>query len=68
MRNKDTVANRGLVRENKNRIDYDYRVGDYVMIKLDRTEQKRKLNAPYTGPFRLLKIYNNGTVKIKRGV
>ena len=38
------------------------------MIKLDRTEQKRKLNAPYTGPYRLLKIYNNGTVKIKRGV
>ena len=38
------------------------------MIKLDRTEQKRKLNAPYTGPYRLLKNYNNGTVKIKRGV
>ena len=38
------------------------------MIKLDRTEQKRKLNAPYTGPYRLIKNYNNGTVKIKRGV
>ena len=39
------------MRKNKNRIDHDYRVGDYVMIKLDRTEQKRKLNAPYTRPF-----------------
>ena len=38
------------------------------MIKLDRTEQKRKLNAPYTGPYRLIKNYNNGTVKIKREV
>jgi len=56
------------MRKNKNRIDHDYRVGDYVMIKLDRTEQKRKLNAPYTGQFQLLKIHNNGTVKIKRGV
>ena len=67
-RNKKVVANRGLVSENKKRINHDYRVGDYVMIKLDRTEQKRKLNAPYTGPYRLLKKYNNGTVKIKRGV
>ena len=67
-RNNEAVANRGLIRENKNRIDHDYRVGDYVMIKLDRMEQKRKLNAPYTGSYRLLKIYNKGTVKIKREV
>ena len=53
-RNNEAVANRGLIKENKNRIDHDYCVGDYVMIKLDRTEQKRKLNAPYTGPYRLL--------------
>ena len=51
MRNKKAVANRGLIRENKKRIDQDYRVGNYVMIKLDRTEQKRKLNALYTGPY-----------------
>ena len=38
------------------------------MIKLDKTEQKRKLNAPYTGPYRLLKVYNNGTVKINCGL
>ena len=38
------------------------------MIKLDRTDLKRKLNDPYTGPYRLLNIYTNGTVKIKRGV
>ena len=68
MRNKETVTNRGLVRENKKGIDYDYHVGDYVMIKWDRMEQKWKLNAPYTGPYRLLNIYNNGTVKNKRGV
>ena len=68
MRNKEAVANRGLVKENKKGIDHDYCVGDYVMIKLDRTEQKRKLNAPYSEPYRLLNIYNNGKVKIKRGV
>ena len=38
------------------------------MIKLDQTEQKQKLNASYIGPYRLLKIYNNGTVKIKCGI
>ena len=68
IRNKEAVANRGLIRENKKRIDHDYRIADYVMIQLDQTEQKRKLNPPYTGPYRLLKIYNNGTLKIKRGV
>ena len=68
MRNKEAVANKGLIRENKKRIDHVYRVGDYVMIKLDRTKQKRKLNAPYTGPYRLLKAYNNGTVRINCGL
>ena len=38
LRKKDAVAHRGLMRENKNGINHDYRVGDYVMIKLDRTE------------------------------
>ena len=68
MRNKEVVANKGLIRENKKRINDVYHVGDYVRIKLDRTEQKRKLNAPYTGPYRPVKVYNNDTVKINRGV
>ena len=54
MRNKEAVANREIIGENKKIIDHDYCVGYYVMIQLDRTEQKRKLNAPYTGPYRLL--------------
>ena len=45
MRKKDAVANKGLMR-GENRINHDYIVGDYVMIKLEITEQKRKLNAP----------------------
>ena len=35
----------------KERCGSKYRVRDYVMVKLDRMEQKQKLNAPYTGPF-----------------
>ena len=66
--NKEVIVNKGLIRENKKRIDHIYQVGNYIMIKLDRTEQKQKLNAPYTEPCQLLKVYNNETVKINRGV
>ena len=41
MRNKEAVATIGLIKENKKRIDRIYHVGDYVMIKLDRTESKQ---------------------------
>ena len=40
LRNKEAVADIGLIRENKKRIDHIYHVGDYDMIKLDKTEQK----------------------------
>ena len=68
MRNKEAVATKRLIRENNKRIDHIYHIDDYVMIKLDRTEQKEKINAPYTGPYRILKICANGMVKINRGV
>ena len=68
MRNKEAVAAKGLIKENKIRIDHIFHVVDYIMIKLDRTEQKQKLNAPYTRPYLLLKVYDNSTVKINRGV
>ena len=41
MRNKEAVATIGLIKENKKRVDRIYHVGDYVMIKLDRTESKQ---------------------------
>ena len=66
MRNKEAAPNRGLIRQNKKITDHVYRVRDCVI--LDRTKQKRKLNAPYTGPYRILKVYNNGTVKNNCGV
>ena len=68
MRNKEAVANKGLIRENKKKIDHNFQVGDYVMIKLDKTEQKQKLNVPYTGLYHLLIVYNNDTVKMNRRV
>ena len=40
MRNKEAVATKRLIRENNKRIDHIYHIDDYVMIKLDRTEEK----------------------------
>ena len=66
--NKEAIVKKGLIRENKKRIDHTYQVGNYILIKLDRTKQKQNLNAPYTDPYQLLKVYNNDTVKNNRGV
>ena len=54
-------------RENRNRIDHEYEVGDQVLITLGKREIKSKLQQPTEGPYEITKVYNNGTVKIMRG-
>ena len=47
------------------RVDYDYTVGDKVL--LIQTDIQRKLDEPMQGPFNITKVYTNGTVEIARG-
>ena len=54
-------------RENKSRIEHSYSVDDQVLIILDKKEQGPKLSSPTEGPYKILKLYTNGTVKIQRG-
>ncbi|KAL7529282.1 hypothetical protein ACHAWF_002915, partial [Thalassiosira exigua] len=52
-------------RENARRIDYDYRVGQKVLLTRDGTLRKSELK--YDGPFTVTEVYMNGTVRIQRG-
>jgi len=54
-------------RENKNCIQHAFGVGDLVLIILDKQERGPKLASPTEGPYKILKTYMNGTIKIQRG-
>ena len=52
-------------KENSNRIDFDYAVGQKVLLKKDGII--RKLEDRYDGPFTITQVHTNGTVRIQRG-
>ena len=51
--------------ENSKRKAYDYKIGDKVLLL--NTDLQRKLNQPTKGPYRILQVFTNGTVSLKRG-
>ena len=61
-RRKNVLYNNA--RENKSRIDYDYKVGDFVFLLTK--DIQRKLAAIKTGPFRIVIVHTNATVTIQR--
>ena len=61
-RNKNILYNNA--RENRNRIEHDYKVGDYVYILTK--DIQRKLAPTKQGPFRIVTIHTNATVTIRR--
>ena len=53
------------IAENKSRKEYRYRVGQKVMV---RNEQSRKFGvSPYSGPYEVVHINNNGSIRIRKG-
>mgnify|MGYP000473878471 FL=1 len=62
---KQRLINRGNERENKNRKDHTYRVGDKVLLK---NEWKTKFNQDaYKGPYTITAVRDNGTVRARKG-
>ena len=59
------ISPKNKKQENKNRRKYEYYVNDKVVLKMP-TNLKYGTNA-YTGPFKIVQVNNNGTVKIKKG-
>ena len=63
---KQKIIDNSTARENAKRIHHDYAVGDKVLINEDGIA--RKLHPPTEGPYTILQVYTNGTVKIQRGL
>ena len=57
------VAN---VRENKSRLKHTYKIGDKVLLILS-DEVMSKLDDPTEGPYQIMKVFHNGTIRINRG-
>ena len=53
-------------RENSKRIRHTYNVGD--LVTKDRNQLQPKLHRPRDGPYQIVKVYNNGVVKIRDGI
>ena len=61
---KQTQINRDKTRENKHRVDYEYKVVDNVMFT---NHTAYKYGMPHKGPFVITQFFINGTVNLQCG-
>ena len=61
---KQTQIDNDVIRENSNRINHNYRVGDKVMTL---TKLAYKYKTPYRGPYKIVQTWKNGTVTLRMG-
>jgi len=64
LRKQETI-DKSNAQENAKRIEHDYQVGDKVL--LNRPGIIRKMSQPRKGPYEIIKVHTNGTVRIRRG-
>jgi hypothetical protein len=68
---RDKHALQNNAKENRKRLEHEYKVGDKVLIILKPYERRNnpKISAPTSteGPHTILAIYANGNVKLQRG-
>ena len=50
--------------ENAKRVEYDYKVGDNVLLY---TPNPHKMEQPREGPYPILQVHTNGTVTLEKG-
>jgi len=63
---RESQAIKDNTRENKKRKEFVYEIGKKCWIVKNRIDKRRKLDQPTEGPYAIVGIYNNGTVKINR--
>ena len=61
---KQMQSNRDNARENRHRVEYDYKVGDNVMLT---NHTAYKYETPYKGPFVRTQCFTNGTLNLQYG-
>ena len=63
--NKQVQVEKYFIHENSTRIDYDYRVGDRLILS---TKTAYKFETSYKGPYKIVQAWKNGTVTLWTGV
>ncbi len=63
---KQRIIRKNNQRENRKRIPHRYKRNDLVLLNDETTKAKYGRN-PWKGPFRIIKVNNNGTVRLKMG-
>jgi hypothetical protein len=65
---KQDIINKSNQKENKNnsQIPYEYKVRDQVLLETPGI--LRKLSTPRTGPYPVTNVYENGTIRIQKGI
>jgi hypothetical protein len=61
---KQAVIKKNNMRENSKRIDYTYQPGEQVLV---RRNSPYKYERPYDGPYKVLQVNTNGTVRLQMG-
>ena len=67
LRKKQHIANN--IKENRNRREHKYKTGDLVLIIMKSYERakKPKISEFAEGPYKVLRVHKNGTLRIQRG-
>ncbi len=64
---KQKIIDYNNSRENRNRVEHQYHVNDKVLLAADeKTLAKYRIN-PYEGPYKVLRVNDNGTVVLRMG-
>ena len=63
---KQLLTNKNIIKENKKCLSHDYKVNDNIIIYKDGIF--RQLSSPFLGTYKIIEVYTNGTVRIKRDI
>ena len=62
---RQDLVDQNTAKENTRRIDFDYAVGQRIIVRKDGI--LRKAEDRYSGPYVITQVHTNGTVRIQRG-
>jgi len=62
---KQLLINQNNQKENQKRIPHLYKVGDKVLYRIDSLSKYS--GNPFEGPYKIVHVYTNGTVRLKMG-
>ena len=65
--NKQRIIQKNNKKENSKCIPHEYKVNDQVLCMGKPTLSKFGSN-PWEGPFQILKVNDNGTVRLRKGI